>query len=206
VARSSQGLFQTTEQICSAGGKAQAFPMDLFNLTELPGQLHDLVRDFGPCDLLVNNAGMGYTATTTETPLSDWQRVLDLNLTAAFLAIQAVLPGMRQMGRGTIINVVSIAGKQAFPGWSAYCASKFGLLGLSHAVAQEERSHGIRVTAFCPGSVNTPIWDTPTVRADFDRSRMLQVDEVAESLVQIALMSPSAVVEEIVLMPAAGAF
>ncbi len=205
VARSAQALDQVVQEIEAAGGQAQAYPCDLEDLKSVTPRLQEILTGFGPVDLLVNNAGMGYTAPIASIPLADWQRVLDLNLTASFLCAQAVLPGMRQLGRGTIINVISIAGKQTFPEWGAYCASKFGLMGMTQALAQEERSHGIRVMAFCPGPVNTALWDSETVQADFDRSQMLRVEQVADSLVQLALLPPGAVVDEMVLMPAGGA-
>lgn len=205
VARSAAALTQTVEEIRGLGGQAQAFPCDLEDLSQVPARLEEILATFGPVDLLVNNAGMGYTAPLATIPLADWQRVIDLNLTAAFLCIQAVLPGMRQQQQGTIINVISIAGKQAFPEWGVYCASKFGLMGMTQALAQEERGHGIRVMAFCPGPVDTDLWDSETVQADFDRSQMLRVEQVADSLVQLALLPAGAVVDEMVLMPVGGA-
>ncbi|MGB8699219.1 MAG: SDR family NAD(P)-dependent oxidoreductase, partial [Thermosynechococcaceae cyanobacterium] len=120
--------------------------------------------------------------------------------------IQAVLPQMRSQGRGTIINVISIAGRQTFPNWGAYCASKFGLMGLTKTLAQEERSHGIRVVALCPGSVDTPIWDSETVQANFDRSLMLRPEDVADAIVHAALLPAHVVVDEWVLMPNTGTF
>jgi short-subunit dehydrogenase len=132
--------------------------------------------------------------------------VLDLNLTSVFQCIQGVLPGMRERASGTIVNVVSIAGQQVFPNWGAYCVSKFGLMALSKALAAEERQNGIRVTAICPGSVNTPLWDTETVQADFDRSAMLTPEIVAESILQIVMLPQQAVIEELTLMPHGGAF
>lgn len=204
VARSGSSLQQAVEKIESQGGAAVAYPMDLTEVEAVPAQLAQVLGSFGPCSLLVNNAGMGYTCPIADMPVADWQKVLALNLTAAFLCIQAVLPGMRQLKQGLILNVVSIAGKQVFPTWGAYSASKFGLMALTQAVAQEERSHGIRATAFCPGAVNTGLWDNDNVKADFDRESMLSVDEVADALVHLALMPRGAVVDEMVLMPAAG--
>lgn len=206
IARGKSDLEQVAESVESRGGKALVFPVDLCNSAVVPQQLEQMLSFAGPCDILVNNAGMGLTANAIDTSVADWERVLGLNLTAAWLCMKAVIPGMRDRGGGTIANVISIAGKQAFPGWSAYCASKFGLLGLTKAVAQEEREHNIRVTAFCPGAVNSSLWDTPTVQADFDRAGMLSVDTVAESLVQTLLLPPEAVVEELVMMPSGGAF
>lgn len=141
-----------------------------------------------------------------ETSLPDWQQVLDLNLTSVLQCIQAVLPGMRQHRRGTIINVVSIAGHQTFPNWGAYCVSKFGLMALTKTLAAEERANGIRAIAISPGSVNTPIWDTETVNADFDRSQMLTPEIVAQTILFAALLPEQAVVEDLILMPNAGTF
>jgi NAD(P)-dependent dehydrogenase (short-subunit alcohol dehydrogenase family) len=113
---------------------------------------------------------------------------------------------MRAQGHGTIINVISVAGRQAFPEWGAYCASKFGLMGLTKTLAQEEKVHGIRVIALCPGAVNTPLWDSATVQADFDRTFMLTADDVAQAIVTAALMPQHVVVDELVLMPNVGTF
>lgn len=206
LARDSQDLKDTAALVKSKGGTAIPCPVDMADLDSLPAYLSQVVSTLGSCSLLINNVGMGYTASLLDTPLADWQRILALNLTSAFLCIQAVLPTMRQAGGGTIINVVSIAGKQTFPNWGAYCVSKAGLLALSQVVNQEERSQGIRVTAFCPGAVDTPLWDTPTVQADFNRAGMLRSEEVADTLVHVALLPPTSVVEELVLMPAGGAF
>ena len=206
VARNSEDLAQVVADIEGAGGVAVARTVDLTDLSMLTKQLAAIVVEFGPFGVLVNNAGMAYTADILDTPLADWQTVIDLNLTAAFACIQAVLPGMREAGNGQIANVISIAGKQAFPGWGAYCASKFGLLGLSKALSQEESKHGIRTIAFCPGSVNSSLWDTPTVDADFDRSQMLDVETVATTLVQALCLPANAVMDEMVLMPSGGAF
>jgi len=141
-----------------------------------------------------------------DMPLQDWQQVLNLNLTSVFQCIQGTLPMMRAQNRGLIINVASIAAHHVFPEWGAYCVSKFGLLALSKAIAAEERGHGIRVTTISPGSVNTPLWDTNTVHADFPRTAMLTPAVVAQAILQTVLLPDSAVVEEILLMPNAGTF
>ncbi|MEN9203735.1 MAG: SDR family oxidoreductase [Thermostichus sp. DG_1_6_bins_120] len=206
VARSQTDLLAVQSQIQSEGGKAEIFPMDLADLSVLPQQLQSLLNRFGPCDVLINNAGIAHVGPLATLSLSDWQRVIDLNLTAAFLCAQAVLPGMRQQRSGAIINVISIAGKRAFPNWGAYCASKFGLMGFSQALAEEERQYGIRVTSLCPGSVDTPLWDTDTVAVNFDRSKMLSPEWVADVIAYILRLPAGAVVEDLTLMPAVGAF
>jgi short-subunit dehydrogenase len=184
--------------------EAKAYEVDLACVAQVQEKMQAIALD-GDIDILVNNAGMGYTATLTETPLSDWQQVIDLNLTSVFQCIMGILPRMRTRGTGTIINITSIAAKQAFPNWGAYSVSKAGLIALSQTLAQEERVHGIRVTAICPGAVNTELWDTPTVNANFDRSKMLTPEIVAQSILHAALLPQQAVIDELIIMPSAGA-
>ena len=204
VGRSVEKLAAVENTVTKTGVKAKTYVVDLANLSQIQDKMRQIVLDFGSIDILVNNAGMGYTATLSETPLSDWQQVIDLNLTSVFECIKGILPSMRQQNRGTIINVASVAGKQAFANWGAYSVSKAGVIALSQALAQEERKNGIRVTAICPGAVNTEIWDTKTVNADFDRSNMLTPEIVAQSILHTVLLPKQAVVDELTLMPSAG--
>jgi NAD(P)-dependent dehydrogenase (short-subunit alcohol dehydrogenase family) len=97
-----------------------------------------------------------------------------------------LLPQLRRKGGGLIINVSSHAARKAFPGWGAYCTSKAALEAFSRCLAEEERCHGIRVSTLTLGSVDSSLWDSPTVRADFDRRAMLPTDRVADTLLQIA--------------------
>lgn len=206
VARSSPDLTAVTVAVQALGVTAQSYAIDLARVDQVAEQMAAVVADFGPIDGLVNNAGMGYTGKLQETPLADWQRVLDLNLTSVLLCTQAVLPQMRARQRGTIINVVSVAGRQTFPEWGAYSASKFGLLAFSKTLAAEERAAGIRVVTLCPGSVNTPMWDTASVQANFDRTAMLTPEVVASSILYALQLPDQAVVDELVLMPSGGTF
>ncbi len=185
------------------GVKAKVYPLDLAEISQVQEKISAISADFGPIDILVNNAGMGYTATLSETPLSDWLCVMNLNLTSVFQCILGILPMMRDRGVGTIINVASIAGQQPFPNWGAYSVGKAGVIALSKALAAEERANGIRVNAICPGAVNTGLWDTETVHLDFDRSSMLSPEIVAQSILDTALLPEQAVFEELTLMPSA---
>lgn len=206
VGRSEERLAAVAEQTRSIGVDTQVFALDLLQLDTVRERIESIARSVPQLDIVVNNAGMGYTGLLNETPLQDWQRVIDLNLTSVFQVVQGVLPVLRSQKSGTIINVASIAAHQTFPNWGAYCVSKFGLLALTKTLAAEERSHGIRVVAISPGSVNTELWDTETVDADFDRTAMLTPEEVARSIRYAAQMPSSAVIEELVLMPNAGTF
>lgn len=204
VSRSVDKLTSVCEAVSHTGVEAKAYEVDLACVSQVQEKMQAIALD-GDIDILVNNAGMGYTATLTETPLSDWQQVIDLNLTSVFQCIMGILPRMRTRGTGTIINISSIAAKQAFPNWGAYSVSKAGLIALSQTLAQEERAHGIRVTAICPGAVNTELWDTQTVNANFDRSKMLTPEIVAQSILHAALLPQQAVIDELTIMPSAGA-
>jgi short-subunit dehydrogenase len=206
VSRSLDNLKSTMAEIESMGIQAKAYDLDLSDLESIQPKLAHIVEDFGPFQVLINNAGMGYTGFLSSTPLEDWKAVIDLNLTSVFEAIKAILPSMRAAGGGTIVNVASIAAKSGFPDWGAYTVSKAGLAALSKVLAAEERSHGIRVVTVYPGAVNTPIWDTDTVNADFDRSKMLTPEVVAKAILDTILLPQEAVIEELTLMPSAGAF
>lgn len=205
VSRSQDKLEAIATMAREAGVEAKAYSLDLAKIEQVKSEISAIAADFAPLDILVNNAGMGYTNPLLETSLSDWQRVIDLNLTSVFQCIQGVLPAMRQQQRGTIINVASIAGQQPFPDWGAYSVSKAGLIALSKTLAAEERPHGIRVVTFSPGAVNTPIWDTDTVQIDLNRSAMLTPEIVAQSILHAVMMPEQAVIDSVTLMPSAGA-
>lgn len=204
VSRSQEKLEGVAAVAKEIGVEAKAFTVDLGSVAQVKTKIQAIADEFGEIDILVNNAGIGYTANLSDTPLEDWQRVIDLNITSVFQCMMAIVPGMRQRGKGTIINIASIAAKQAFAGWGAYCVSKAGLLALSQTLAQEERVHGIRVTAICPGAVNTEIWDTETVNVNFDRTKMLTPEIVAQTILHTALLPQEAVIEELTLMSNAG--
>jgi len=205
VSRSQDKLEAIANAARESGVEAKAYPLDLGKIEQVKAEISAIATDFAPLDILINNAGMGYTNILSETPLSDWQQVIDLNLTSVFQCILGVLPAMRQQQRGTIINVASIAGQQPFPAWGAYSVSKAGLIALSKTLAAEERAHGIRVVTICPGAVNTPIWDTDTVKVDLNRQAMLTPEIVAQSILYAVMLPEQAVIDSVTLMPSAGA-
>jgi len=184
----------------------KAYSVDFAELDSISIKVTEIINDLQGLDILINSAGMAYTAEIIDTSLDDWQRVINLNLTSVFECIRAVLPTMRSQHSGTIINIASIAAKRAFPTWGAYSASKFGLLGLTQALEAEERSHGIKVMSICPGSVDTPLWDTllPEVAANFDRKSMLDAKTVAEAIVFMLSLPANATIQDLVLMPSLG--
>jgi len=204
VGRSQEKLNQVIAEI-GQQVTLKSYLIDLAEIATVKEQIKAAVTDFGGIDILVNNAGMGYTNPLNETPLEDWQQVLDLNLTSVFQCIQGVLPTLRDRGGGTIINVASIAAHNPFPSWGAYSVSKAGIITLSKALSGEEKENGIRVISIAPGAVNTPLWDTDTVKMELNRAAMLDPKVVAQTIVQAALLPQQAVIEEMTLMPSAGA-
>lgn len=206
VSRSASKLNAIAEEIqLTTQSKAVVYTLDLAAVDQVATQIAEICSSFGSVDILVNNAGMGYTNPLGKTTLEDWQKILELNLTSVFQCIQGVLPQMRDRATGTIINVASIAAFNAFPEWGAYSVSKAGLVALGKTLGTEERGNGIRTITISPGSVNTNLWDTDTVQADFDRSAMLTPEIVAQSILHAALMPREAVVEEMIIMPSGGA-
>ena len=189
----------------STGRQVETAAIDLAAPETIAPALAELCgRGLTP-SLLINNAGAAWTGPLAEMPLDRWQWLLQLNLTSVFSVCQALLPHLRAAGGGLIINVSSHAARQAFPDWGAYCVSKAALASFSRCLAEEERPHGIRVTTLTLGAVNTPLWDSETVHSSFDRRAMLCVDTAAEALLYLAQQPPSQVVEDLTLMPSAGA-
>ncbi len=205
VARSLDKLQRVAAAAEQQGAAVHILSLDLLNLEIIQSKLQAWVANQA-VDVLINNAGIGYTGALADMPLADWKQVMDLNVISVFQCIQAVLPQMRSRAHGKIINVASIAAHNAFPNWGAYCASKAALVTLSKVLSAEESSNGIRVSIVSPGSVNTEIWDTETVNADFDRSQMMKPEMIAQAILNVIQMPDGAVVEEVIVMPSGGAF
>ena len=136
---------------------------------------------FGGVDILINNAGVGVFTPVADMSVEQWHDVIDTNLTGVFYCCKAVLPYLRRRGGGWIINISSLAGKNAFPEAAAYCASKSGLNAFSESLMQEVRHDGIRVAYAMPGSVNTNFGGHQTAGADWK----LSPDDVAEVVVDL---------------------
>jgi 3-oxoacyl-[acyl-carrier protein] reductase len=148
----------------------------------------EVLRRFGPPDLLVNNAGLVARARLDETSLGSWDAVLDSNLKGTFLVTRAFLPAMRARRGGRIVNIASISGRQGTAGLTAYCAAKHGVVGLTRALAEELRPDGIAVNAVCPGSV-----DTDMLRVGMPDARpAMSPEDVANVVIYLAAYAPPA--------------
>jgi 3-oxoacyl-[acyl-carrier protein] reductase len=196
--RTQSTLDSTAQAILDAGGKTEVIPCDVTNLRQLEQAAARVDSTFGRLDILVNNAGVGgFTAPLHELPPEDWDRILNTNLRGVYFSIRAFAPLMIRARRGHIINISSLAGKNALPKGAAYAASKWGLNGLSYSVAEELRGHNIRVAVICPGSVDTEL----SPHAGKDPNKMLQPDDVAHAVAMLATQAPQSFVSEILLRP-----
>ena len=158
----------------------------------------------GTIDILINNAGMNTPQRTmTDMPPELWDQVMLTNATGTYNCMHAVLPMMRSAGNGLIVNMDSISGMRASVlGGVAYCASKFAVTALSTVVALEEGKNGIRVTAVCPGEVDTPLLDERPVRvSDEHRGRILQSVDIADAVLMVCCLPARAHVHELVIKP-----
>ncbi len=177
---------------------------DLANEAAVAEAGRAILAEFGHVDVLVNAAGTNTPRRSLEVLApSEYRRLIDTNLGGAYWALQAFLPSMRERGRGTIINVVSDAARQASPkAGPAYSASKFGLLGLTQAINAEERTRGIRACALLPGDIDTPLLDQrPAPPPPEARVKMLQPEDVAACALFVIGLPARAVVEEILVRP-----
>ena len=149
MARSETDLQQVAAEIEAARRRALVCPVDLSDSAALTDAVSRGVDAFGLLDILVNNAATDVPGPVTELTSDDWDRVMSVNLRAPFLLAKAAFPHMQRQGGGIIINVSSVAGKRGWANASAYCASKFGLTGLTQALAAEGKPHGIRACVVC---------------------------------------------------------
>ena len=148
---------RTARMITAGGGTALVRPLDVANAAQARDTIAAIVAEHGRLDVLVNNAGVDVTKSVTELSVEEWDRVLAVNLRGPFLLSKAAFEQMRmQEDGGYVVNIVSTAARRAWANAAAYHASKWGLLGLSHALHVEGREHRIKVTALIAGGMRTP--------------------------------------------------
>ena len=205
TARSAGQLEQLSNQLSSKGVSVASAAIDLTQPDGIAAAMAGLLQQGETPSVLINNAGAAYTGDLLAMPIERWQWLLQLNVTSVMQVCSAVVPAMRENG-GLVINISSHAARNAFPQWGAYCVSKAALASFTRCLAEEERSNGIRACTLTLGAVNTPLWDAETVQSDFDRRAMLSVDQAAETLANLAMQPSNQLIEDLTLMPAAGAF
>ena len=203
VARSESKLKLISDRIHKEGGDSLALRVDLENSGEI-SSLKDKIAGYGELSVIINNAGYGRFNDLENTEIEDWDRHININLRASFLICKAFVPMMKKKREGILVFVNSVAGKKGYSNSSAYVASKYGLRGFSDALREELREYNIKVLSIFPGAVNTPFWDD--LDAGFDKSEMLDVEVLSESIVSAIELPGNCVVEEMQLRRIKGDF
>jgi len=203
AARNLEELQDLAAEIQAMGRSCLIVPTDLRDPAQIQALAGQAFEHFGRIDILVNNAGIGFWAPVTELTLDQYDEMFDVNMRAVFLLTQAVLPQMIKRGGGHIVNIASTSSRWTYPEGTLYCASKFALLGFNEALAKELRTTGVRVTAVCPGQVNTYLGGSGPQTWEED---MLSGEDVAELALQAVSLPPHAIVTEMVVWPRAETF
>ena len=195
--RNTQPLAAAEAELKKSGSPVYAQIADVSQSSDITSLVEKTAAVLGPISILVNNAGIGLFGPAHEKTEGDWDRVLNTNLKGVFLVSRAVASLMIQRGAGDIINISSLAGRNAFAGGGIYCASKWGLQGLSACMAEDLREHGIRVSVICPGSVATEF----SPRSSKDPAKVLSPEDVAHAVEMIVMQGPQSFLSEVHLRP-----
>ncbi len=189
----------------NAGSRLAHFAADVSKAEQVQTLVRRATEFLGQIDILVNNAGLNIKDRSIEklTPQA-WDQLIRCNLDGTFYCVQAVLPAMMKRKDGVIINISSVAGKRAWPvSGAGYSAAKFGVTALSSCLGAELKDHGIRVSAICPGEVDTPILhQRPEPLTEEHRLRILRPEDVAAAVLFVAALPPHVSVPELIIKPA----
>jgi NADP-dependent 3-hydroxy acid dehydrogenase YdfG len=202
AARTEADLDRLAKDVRRMDVSALAVPTDVADDMAVQRLVDRALEAFNRIDILVTAAGVASFGPVAESEPRAWDAMLQVNLRAVMTTCRAVLPPMLARGRGSIINVASIAASRAIPGAAAYTATKAGVVGFSRVLAEELRAGGVRVGVLVPGAVDTPLWDS--IPGGPDRARMLRPEDVARAAVLMATLPPGATLEEVTLLPAGG--
>jgi len=196
--RNREALAKTCRLVEERGAKAVPLVYDL----RRAARVEKMIAAIGPepLDALIRNAGVALVKPFTEITLAEWDTLFAVNVTAPFLLTQRLAPQM-QTG-SSIVNILSIAAKTGFPGWSCYCMTKFALEGFSQCIREEVRPRGIRVLNIYPAATNTEIWDA--VAGAWPREKMLLPEEIGDSVAYALSRPPGVVVENMDLLSLTG--
>jgi len=187
------------EEIKGKGGTIESFQMNVADQKNVEEVIKNVVDKYGRIDAVINNDGVDVTLPIDELTFDDWNKVISVNLSGPFIVSKAVYPYLKKQGKGHIVNVASTASKRAWPNASAYHASKWGLLGLSHALHAELRKENIKVTALVAGGMQTPF--ILERFPDVDPNVLQDPKNVAETIKYVLCMPEASVIPEIMVIP-----
>jgi 3-oxoacyl-[acyl-carrier protein] reductase len=199
-ARTDANVRATTQELRASGIDAIGMACDVSQADQVAQFAAFAGKERGAPRVLINNAGIGRFNPLEQLSLEDWDATMATNVRSLFLMSRAFLPGMKQAGGGTIVNIASLAGRNGIEGGTAYCASKHAVLGFSKALMLEVRKQNVRVVAVCPGSVATPFMDKQS-RHHPNRDRVLTADDVAHAVVASITVADRAMVSELDIRP-----
>ncbi|QNI38648.1 SDR family oxidoreductase [Edaphobacter sp. 4G125] len=197
VARDKSRLQKVQQEIAAAGGTAHTAELDLLDESSIVSLARTVETQHHRCDILINNAGIGYAGKSLiEMPSADWDTLMGTNLRGPYLMVRALAPLMIRARSGHIVNISSLAGHNPLPNGAAYAASKWGLNGLTYSLAEELRPHNIRVSVIAPGSVNTGF-----SHSNKDPNKKLQPEDVANVVAMLVTQAPQSFVSEVLMRP-----
>jgi NADP-dependent 3-hydroxy acid dehydrogenase YdfG len=199
--RNLKRLQAAADELTQNNAEVTAIACDVRDPASVEKMFRGIATRHATLDVLINNAGVAHAlAPVDQLPVETWKQVIDTNITGTFLVTRAALPLMR--AGGTIVNNLSVAATQPFPGMSAYNASKFGALGFTQALREDLRKRGIRVLALLPGATDTDIWNQ--FWADAPKERMIPADAVAQAVLHAVSAPANTTIEEVRIGPTAG--
>ena len=193
--RNEKKLAEVSKEIEVRRGRAHVVVTDVTKEADVVHLIEEAVRRYGGLDIMVNNAGVFHAKELANTTAAEYDQVIDTNVKGVYLGCREAFKVMKKAGGGTIINMSSMAGKQAWAGLGLYGTSKFAVMGLTQALADEGMPYGIKVSALCPGLVNTPMQAGNSVGSD----EMIQPEDVAAAALYLALLPKNVVMRELLL-------
>lgn len=199
-ARNKKLLDELAAEIAGTGGESFVFAGDMSNEDEIITFVQQTADTFGKIDILINNAGIGHFHNVAEMTTKHWDDMFDLNVRGLFIITREALPHLRLANESIIVNVASLAGKNAFATGAGYAATKHALLGFSKCLMLEERKNGVRVIAICPGSVTTNFADHQPGLLAPDK-KALKPDDISDTIIHAIQMPQRAMISEIDIRP-----
>jgi len=190
LGKTKKNLLEVQKELKESGAPTVVLAVDVSDEGAVSRAVAAAEQQLGPVDVLVNNAGIFVMAPIEKLDTLAFDRTLAVNLRGPFLMCRALLPGMKSRRRGHIVNISSTAGRRGFAGGGAYCASKFGLAGLTEAMRYEARASNVRVTCVYPSTVNTDL--VKKAGMDFASERAIQPEDVANAVVSLVAMDDRA--------------
>lgn len=200
AARTHYEIESVGKQIEGLGRKALAVKADVSQVVDVRKLFEKAVGKFGSVHVLVNNAGIGSFANVIDLNVGDFDRMWAVNMRGVFLCTQAVLPYMIKQQGGDILNIASLAGRNAFVGGAGYCSTKWALIGFSRSLMLEVRKHNIRVITLCPGSVDTGFGEHAS-RTPKSSGEIPTAEDIARVAVHTLSMPRHVMVSEVDIRP-----